>query len=147
MFALDTNILAYAEGLGDPQRCGRARDLVAQLPQDQVLLASQTLGELFTVLIRKAKRDATDARMAVLSWADTYPIAGTNEFSMFSAMDLAADHQLQIWDALILTVAADNHCRFLLSEDLQDGFIWRGATVINPFDDRSHAKLQKWLPA
>ena len=36
-------------------------------------------------------------------------------------------------DALIMAVAADNHCRFLLTEDLQSGFTWRGVTVINPF--------------
>ena len=30
--ALDTNILAYAEGVGDVKRCKSARDLVARLP-------------------------------------------------------------------------------------------------------------------
>jgi predicted nucleic acid-binding protein len=43
------------------------------------------------------------------------------------------DHQLPIWDALILAVAAESRCRLLLSEDFQNGFTWRGVTVVNPF--------------
>jgi predicted nucleic acid-binding protein len=40
---------------------------------------------------------------------------------------------LQMWDALILVVAAEQHCRIVISEDFQDGFTWRGVTVVNPF--------------
>ncbi|WP_205963481.1 PIN domain-containing protein [Roseicella aquatilis] len=29
--------------------------------------------------------------------------------------------------------AAEAECRLLLSEDIQDGFTWRGVTVRNPF--------------
>jgi len=52
---------------------------------------------------------------------------------------------MQIWDALILAVAAENRCRLLLSEDLHDGFIWRGVTVVDPFDGTEHAHLLKML--
>ena len=60
---------------------------------------------------------------------------------MLAAMDLAADHDLSIWDAVILAAAADAGCRLLLSEDMQDGFAWRGLTVANPFADRRHPLL------
>ena len=58
-----------------------------------------------------------------------------------AAMDLAADHQLGLWDALILSAAADAGCRLLLSEDLQDGFTWSGVTVTNPFGSSPHTLL------
>lgn len=41
--ALDTHVLAYAEGLGDLRRCELARDLIAQLPVERVLLPAQML--------------------------------------------------------------------------------------------------------
>jgi len=47
-----------------------------------------------------------------------------------------------VWDALILSVAAENRCRLLLSEDLQDGFTWRGVTVANPFAMPLHPLLE-----
>ena len=133
LVALDTNILAYAEGVGDAARCEQAIRLIEQLPVNLVLLPAQTLGELFRVLTGKAKRESGLSRMAIMAWADSF-IIGDSSWSAFqAAMDLVVDHRFQVWDALIMAVAAENHCRMLLSEDLQNGFIWRGVTVVNPF--------------
>jgi len=131
--ALDTNVLAYAEGLGDERRCNMAIQLVEQLSSTDVVLPAQTLGELSRVLTGKAKRSAAQAREAILSWADSFEVADSTWFAFQSALDLTVDHQLSIWDALVLAVAAENRCRVLLSEDLHDGFTWRGVTVVNPF--------------
>jgi len=131
--ALDTNVLAYAEGIGDEGRCTAAVQLIEFLPTDRVVLPAQTLGELYRVLTGKAKRDPIDVRTIILSWADSFEIADSTWPAFQSAFDLVADHGLQIWDALILSVAAENRCRLLLSEDLQSGFTWRGVTVVDPF--------------
>lgn len=131
--ALDTNILAYAEGLGDDLRCSAALKLIEQLPSEEVVLPAQTLGELSRVLTDKAKRSPSQARAAVLGWADSYDVADSTWFAFQAALDLTVDHQLQMWDALILAVAAENHCRLLISEDFHNGFTWRGVTVVNPF--------------
>lgn len=131
--ALDTNVLAYAEGVGDEIRCTAAITLVEQLPAELILLPAQTMGELYRVLTGKAKRNPAEVREAILAWADSFEVADSSWVAFQSALDLAADHGLQIWDALILSVAADNRCRLLLSEDLQNGFTWRGVTVVDPF--------------
>ena len=65
--ALDTNILAYAEGLGDARRCEQARLLLAALPIDDTLVPAQVLGELSRVLTLKARRPAAEVRDVVLS--------------------------------------------------------------------------------
>jgi len=59
---------------------------------------------------------------------------------------LHADHQMQIWDGLVLAVAAEHRCRILLSEDLQHGFTWRGVSVVNPFAPNRHPLLEQVLP-
>jgi len=131
--ALDTNILVYAEGLGDEARCSAALLLVEQLPGGAVLLPAQALGELSRVLTGKAKRTAAQAREAVLGWADSFEVADSSWPAFQAALDLMVDHKLPMWDALILAVVAENHCRLLLSEDFQNGFTWRGVTVVDPF--------------
>ena len=131
--ALDTNILAYAEGLGDALRCSMAVQLLEQLHSAELVLPAQTLGELSRVLTGKAKRTPSQAREAVLGWADSFEVADSTWFAFQAALDLTVDHQLPMWDALILAVAAGNHCRLLLSEDFHNGFTWRGVTVVNPF--------------
>ena len=143
--ALDTNILAYAEGLGDEVRCRTARQLVEQLTCNVVVLPAQTLGELSRVLTGKAKRSASQTREAVLSWADSFEVVDSTWFAFQSALDLTVDHQLPMWDALILAIAAENHCRLLLSEDFHNGFTWRGATVVNPFAEPRATLLEGLL--
>lgn len=143
--ALDTNILAYAEGVGDVVRCAGAVQLIEQLPSEFVLLPAQALGELFRVLTGKAKRSAEQSREAIMTWADTFEIADSSWSAFQAGIDLVVDHQFQIWDALIMAIAAENHCRLLISEDMQDGFTWRGITIVNPFSKPSSPLLENIL--
>jgi predicted nucleic acid-binding protein len=143
--ALDTNILAYAEGVGDDARCEQARRLISRLPAEDIVLPAQVLGELSRVLKVKARRPAGAVRAAVLGWADSFDVADSTWPDFQAALDLMVDHQTSIWDALILAVAAGQRCRLLVSEDLQDGFTWRGLTVVDPFADRPSALLTAWL--
>lgn len=143
--ALDTNILTYAEGVGDEARCSTAIRLVEQLPASEVLLPGQVLGELARVLIGKARRTQAATREAVLAWADCYEVADSTWPAFQAALDLTVDHQLPMWDALILSVAAENRCRLLLSEDFQNGFTWRGVTVVDPFSARRLPLLDSLL--
>jgi predicted nucleic acid-binding protein len=143
--ALDTNILAYAEGFGDSRRQQASLDLVRRLPPSVLIIPAQCLGELFRVLTGKARQDAASAQKAVLGWADAYGTADSTWTAFQSAMDLAASHNLQIWDALILAVAAEQRCRLLLSEDMQHEFTWRGVTVVNPYQEAKHHLLQALL--
>ena len=143
--ALDTNVLAYAEGVNDSVRRDAALELLARLPQTAVFVPVQSLGELFHVLVRKAGRSAASARDAVLGWRDAFSLIETSPAVLLAAMELASDHQLTIWDAIILAGAAQAGCRLLLSEDLHDGFTWNGVTVTNPLAKKRHALLDAML--
>jgi len=143
--ALDTNVLAYAEGINGAGRRDAALALIRQLPQDAAIVPVQVLGELFNVLLRKGGKSRGEARDALLSWRDTFAVVETAPEVMLTAADLATDHQLGIWDAVILSAASQAGCRLLLSEDLQEGFTWAGVTVVNPFATPRHALLQALL--
>jgi len=139
--ALDTNVLAYAEGANGAVMRDKALELIQRLPSDAIVLPVQTLGELFNVLVRKAKRRPSRARAAVLSWRDAYAVVETSAAVIVNATDLASDHGLTIWDSVVLAASAEAECRLLLSEDLQEGFTWRGVTVTNPFAPALHPLL------
>ncbi len=51
--ALDTNILADAEGTNGVEMRDRALDLIQRLPERSIVVPVQALGELFHVLVRK----------------------------------------------------------------------------------------------
>jgi predicted nucleic acid-binding protein len=104
-------------------------------------LPAQVLGELFGVLVRKARRSAIEARRAVQIWQATYAVIGTTNTVLTRAMEVAVDHGLTIWDAVILAAASEAGCRVLLSEDMHEGFTWGGVTVVNPFAPSPHQLL------
>lgn len=131
--ALDTNILVYAEGVNGAERQTSALAALEFLAAAEIVIPAQVLGELFHVLTRKAGRDAGAARTAILGWREAFALIETSPAVLLRAMDLAVDHRLGIWDSVILTAAAEAECRFLLSEDMQDGFVSGGVTIANPF--------------
>jgi predicted nucleic acid-binding protein len=145
IFALDTNVLVYVEGINGAEREAVSRQLIARLPLRFSLIPAQALGELYDVLTRLAAWSSERARTAVLAWRDGFVLAPTTTTALTDAIDLATDHRLSIWDSVILAVAAENGCRLLLSEDLQDGFTWRGITVVNPFVVPQHPLLASLL--
>ena len=149
LIGFDSNILAYLAGVdrgtADAAKIDHCRALLAPLSGKATCVTStQALGELFVVLTRAgASRD--EARAIVLRFGEGFTVVGNDERTLVSALDLAATHQLQLWDSLILSAAADCGCAMLLSEDMQDGFVWRGVTVVNPLLPTVHRRLAEVL--
>lgn len=147
--AFDTNILAYLVGVSrttsDDAKILQSRDVLARLAGRASLIApAQTLGELCVVLNRAGvPRD--EARDTILKLRHTFAGADTTDTTLISALDLSVAHRLQIWDAIILNAAAESGCAILLSEDMQDGFLWQGVTVVNPLKIDIHPRLGEVL--
>ncbi len=95
--------------------------------------------------MRKAGRSQADARDALLGWRDTYSTIDTTAEVLLTKTDLAGDHGLGIWDAIVLSSDSRAGCRLLLSEDFQDGFTGGGVTVVNPFASPRHEALVSFL--
>jgi predicted nucleic acid-binding protein len=140
--AFDTNVLVYAEGVDDEVRRVRALELLERAPRRAVVLPLQVLGELFSVLVRKAKYTKPEARRVVLNWHNAVQTIGTSARAFAAALELAADHGFTIWDAMVLSAAAEGGCDLVLSEDMQDGFTWCGVVIANPFLPERRALLE-----
>jgi predicted nucleic acid-binding protein len=143
--ALDTNVLAYVEGVNGE---ARQQSAIAML---QVFAKGATLvpgAGARRALQRPCAEIGLGARPGAnrdIDMADAFPLAPTSEASIIAAADLATDHGLGIWDSIMVAVAAEGGCRLLLSEDLQDGFSWRGVTLVNPFGASRHPLLDALL--
>jgi predicted nucleic acid-binding protein len=147
--ALDTNVLLYAAAVwrveADKPKTAIIRDMLPKLSDDAAIVAPyQTFGEAYNAM-QRVGHDREKCRQTILEWRDRYEVPGSDEGSYLSAFDLATEHNLQFWDALILNVAAESGCSLLLSEDMQDGFAWRGVTVVNPFAKTLHKRLARVL--
>jgi predicted nucleic acid-binding protein len=139
--ALDSNVLLYAEGLGDERRARIALSLVKVLPES-TFLSVQALGEVYNVIVRKGGFSRDEAHHAANRWQARFITTDVDNTVMAQALGLAARHQLSIWDAVQLAAAVAAGCELLLTEDLQDGFRWGGVEVVNPFLTRRRDWLE-----
>lgn len=144
--ALDTNVLGYAAGIGDDEpRRQQAVALIKALAGQSLVIPTQVAGEFYNILTRKGGHPPKTARKIVQDWSAGIGLTAPSAATMDAALEGAAFFNLQIWDALILTIAAEAGCGLLLSEDMQDGFVYRGVTIANPFAETLHPLLASLL--
>jgi predicted nucleic acid-binding protein len=139
--ALDTSILARAEGVYGEAKRTAALNLIKRLPHQSTVLPMHTLGELCHLLLRKARRTPSEARHAIVTWNATFPVVATTPEVMLAAVDLLPAFRLTIWEGVILAAARHAQCRLLLSENFRNGFSMDGLTVTNPFVEPKHPLL------
>lgn len=145
MIALDTNILVYSAAATDDPRHLKALDLLDGLGASGAIVPLPVLGEFINACRKKqlAPSELLAARLAVWTEAfDCFP-ATVDDYRV--AAVLADIHKLQYFDALIVTVARRAGATLLLSEDMQDGLVVDGLTIVNPFDAANEAVLADWL--
>ncbi|MGI8841136.1 MAG: PIN domain-containing protein [Caulobacteraceae bacterium] len=151
--ALDTNIMAYAEGMeraaDDAAKIAQSRRLLRRLldTKARTVIAAQALAELHNVLVKRRRLSRLEASMAVRGWIERAEVVVTRVPTLNAALDLASAHGLPIFDAVILAAAVEGRCDLLLSEDFQDGFAWRGVVVTNPFGPAPDRRLARILTA
>lgn len=132
---LDTNVLVYSLDRSDPTKHARARALVAELLEaGTVVVSTQVLLELFTVLTRKAPiRLPAEAALAIVERMLPWPIHSPTAADVVAAARLATEERISLWDANIVQSALAVGARTLWSEDLQHQRRFEGLVVRNPF--------------
>lgn len=126
---LDTNVLVYAFSAVEPRK-----DAAARLIAAGGVISVQVLNEFVNVARGKLKRD-WDVIAAALDDLGTAlePALPLTLDVHRRAIDLARHHGFSIYDSLIVASATLAGCRTLYTEDLQDGRVIGGLTILNPF--------------
>jgi predicted nucleic acid-binding protein len=126
----DTNVLVYSLGQDDV-RTPTAEALLAR----GGTISVQVLNELASVAHRKLRMpwpEVAEAIAAIRKLCQSALPVTTETHE--SALRLAEEHQLNVYDALIVASALEADCATLLTEDLQSGKVFDGRlTVRNPF--------------
>lgn len=129
---LDTNVAVYAFDRADPVK---QRAAITILESDERLVVSpQVLLETWWTLTRKLATPLSPERATdVVDELAKLPVVGTDSELVARAIRSSREHQIAIWDALIVEAARSAACTRILSEDLQDGSDFGGILVENPF--------------
>ena len=133
MNSLDTNVLVYAVSDTDGIRGKTARKLLRRASQAGWPIAAQVYGEFYAVMIRRQMMSRKDARAAIDAFSAVMPPLPSTINAHAAALALATEKQVQIWDALIIAVCAENGVTQLLTEDAQSASKLLGVKCVSPF--------------
>jgi predicted nucleic acid-binding protein len=135
---VDTNVLVYARDASEPEKQARAADWMATLWERRSgRLSHQVLQEFYiTVTVKLSPGlDKELARRDVRALGAWQPMAA--DFRVLEGAWLLQDrYRFSWWDALIVAAAQLSECRYLLSEDFQEGLALGSLKIIHPFRQR-----------
>ncbi len=145
LFALDSNIILYSEGVNDRVRQKVALRLIESIGTENITISFQALGESMNRLTKGNALSKAEAAALLQPWFGSTRIQATNQKVFAGAAELFASHGFQIWDAIILSCASASGAQVLFSEDMQNGFYWRDVTILNPFAEEPDFIVQELL--
>ncbi|KHD06880.1 twitching motility protein PilT [Candidatus Thiomargarita nelsonii] len=130
---VDANVLIYRRDSSEPVKQQKATAWIDFLWQSkQGHLSVQVLNEFYVIVTRKLKpgMDIEAARADVRALMMWQPI---DTVVVEKAWIIQDRFLFSWWDSLIVAAAQVAQCRYLLTEDLQDGQELDSVIVVNPF--------------
>ncbi len=135
-FFFDTNVLIYAfQPAQDPRHAEARRLWALAIRAGKGGISFQVIQEFIHVAVKKFRPALKPEQLREIVSKSLIPICRVHPNASFY-LDALDTHHLSgfsWYDSLILQAAVDAGCRTLYSEDLQDGYHYRGVTVKNPF--------------
>ena len=129
---LDTNVWLYA--FLESQDAGKRERALAVIEESNPSLSVQIVNEICANLLRKAKLPEDQLRAIIEALYERYTVFALDGPTMLVASELRSEYRFSFWDSLIVATAWRNGVDEILSEDMNDGLIVRGAVKItNPF--------------
>lgn len=143
----DTNILVYATGPAQDEKCILAQALSIRGAQSgNLVLLLQTLIEFSGVAVRKVGMAREDVQGAIAAWRRALPIEPTVYEDLPAALGAVARYRLAFWDAVLWATARRLGTQYFLTEDFQDGRILEGVRFVNPFSAKNGSLIERILP-
>jgi len=129
----DSNVPIYASLDQDPSKKLVARRLLADaVLSGDVRISVQVLREYANCLFKKSRLTVTEIQGG-LAMLRKIPVVRDSEDMLAHAVSVKAKYGIQFYDACIVAAAKAADCAEIYSEDLDDGQVYDGIRVVNPF--------------
>jgi predicted nucleic acid-binding protein len=133
---LDTNVIVYLFDGRVPRKQRAAGELLKRLVDERVVpvVSTQVLQEAYAALTRKLQMGEREA-LAALQMMEkaSFVTEAVDAPLIWRSAARSAQDRISFWDALIVETARKAQCAVLYTEDLQDGRVFEGLLVQNPF--------------
>ncbi|MBN9077835.1 MAG: hypothetical protein BGN87_21115 [Rhizobiales bacterium 65-79] len=134
MIFVDTNVLLYSHDRKDPEKADRSRSWLRELAKRRIgIINLQVLNEFTDVLLRRKWLENPERVFSVSRDFAELGDSPLTKREVLVARHLHLRYGYSWWDCLLLASALELGCTYFLSEDLQDGHVVEGLTIVDPF--------------
>jgi predicted nucleic acid-binding protein len=136
-YFLDSNVLIYSiSDSADAREMAKKALAVDVLERrNDIVLSTQVLQEFYVQVTRPTRPGALSHDLAcefIAAWK-RFRIVEISVELVDAGLDMRARTGFQYWDCAIIAAAQIAGCDTLLTEDMQDGRVLEGVTLVNPF--------------
>jgi len=135
---IDTNILVYAYDTSEGKKHEISKSLLKQIWEaGGGIVCLQNLMEFFIVITKKVENpiDVSEARTIVedILKSDNWKIVDRDVDTFLSAIDIVSEHDVYLWDAVIVACMKENQIKEIVTENKKDFKKIPDINVIVPF--------------
>jgi predicted nucleic acid-binding protein len=135
---IDTNIFVYIQRTDEPEKTVIAEHVIDFF---DCVASTQVLNEMCNILTRKFPSPKEDVIRVLNSIKQNCIIQTVTDDFPDKALDYHYRYSISYYDALMITAAIEANCKYVISEDMQDGLIIdEKLQIVNIF---SHTNLLK----
>ena len=130
----DTNTILYMHDHRDAAKGERVVGWLRAISQMRAACINfQVLNEVTSVMLRKKWYASPKIVFGIVADLAEFGSAPQGKAEVEAARLIHARHGYSWWDSLLLASALELGCTHFLSEDLQDGQVIAGLTIVDPF--------------
>lgn len=130
---IDSNVFIYSFlNQGVEKKQVAARLLVQAIRDGNGYISLQVVKEFCNVLAKKSNKPMSEIS-GTLDIFNRFNLVAGSIASVRRALEIKGQYGIQFYDALMLAAAEAGGCGEILTEDLNDGQIYCGIKVVNPF--------------
>lgn len=143
---VDTNVLVYAYDRSEPEKQGRALEVLDRLAtRGAGVISTQVLAEFFVAVTRKlaAPLSVSEGYERLENYFQAWTVLDLTGMIVLEAARGVRDYQFSFWDAQIWAAARLNQIPVVLSEDFSAGTVIEGVRFTDPF--AQDVQIEGWV--
>jgi len=117
---IDTNIFIYYQSSNDITKHNISETVINTF---DCVISTQVLNEICNVLTRKYPTPLSEISKYILDILASSDVVIINYPLIQQALDYHKKYSISYYDSLMVVAALEANCKYLISEDMQDGLI------------------------
>ena len=117
---IDTNIFIYTQRTDSPGKRVIAENVINQF---NCVASTQVLNEIANVFTKKYPMPIEKVECLIKSICEISEIVIIDDVLIIKALNLQSKYKVSYFDCLMIAAAIDSDCKYLLTEDMQDGIV------------------------